>query len=467
MQTRLLALLLFICLAGCAHYQPEPISPGEKLSELESRSLKDEQLRRYLEAGLNREFAVWPPAEWDLNALTLVAFFFHPDLDAARAKWDVAEAGEITAGQSPNPTISVSPAYDSTTFIPTPWIVGLNLDVPIETAGKRGLRQQQARNLSEAARLGLATVAWEVRSRLRQALVEIWTAREAEVLLKQQQAVQQDIVKLLEGQLEAGAVSLNELTRERITLEQTQMASLDAHNRCVQGRVQLASALGLPAQALNGVELSFVDFARTPDEIPSAEARRRALLSRADLLGALAEYATSEASLQLEVAKQYPDFHLSPGYQYDQGDNKWGVGIGFELPVMNRNRGPIAEAEARRREQAAKFNSIQARVLGEIENALAGLDNARQKLAAAATLLEQLGRQERIAQGMFEAGEVSRQAVATAKLERAIAALGQLDAQAKAQMALGQLEAALQIPLDLPLPSFETLIEAAKPGKKW
>ncbi len=37
------------------------------------------------------------------------------------------------------------------------------LDIPIETAGKRGYRMAEARYLSEAARLNIAQTAWEVR----------------------------------------------------------------------------------------------------------------------------------------------------------------------------------------------------------------------------------------------------------------------------------------------------------------
>ena len=68
-----------------------------------------------------------------------------------------------------------------------------------------------------------------------------------------------------------------------------------------------------------------------------------------------------------EVAKQYPDVRLSPGYQYDQGDNEWSLGLSVDLPILNQNQGGIAEAEARRTEAAAKFNAIQAKVVAEID----------------------------------------------------------------------------------------------------
>ncbi len=429
---------------GCRHFEPQPIEPARSLEKLEQRSLADAGLKQFVQSRLKRE-----PVAWDLETLTLAAFYFHPDLDAARARWAVTEAGKVTAGQRPNPTLSVSPGYDSTTHIPSPWIVSASLDVPIETAGKRSKRIAQAEHLSQAARLGIASTAWEVRTRLRRALLELWSAQESEAALAAQHDAQKEIVRLLEGQRDAGAATLSEVTRERIALEQTRVTLLDAQNRRTTASVQLATALGVPSRALDGVKLSFDAFTQPPAELPSAEARHRALLNRADVLAGLAEYAASESALQLEIARQYPDVHLSPGYQYDQGDNKWGLGLSVELPVLNQNQGPIAEAEARRREQAAKFNSLQARVLGEIEIALAGYDTARAKLAAAATVIQQLDKQERLTQGMFEAGEVSRQAVAAARVERTTAALSQLDARLRAQDALGQLENALQLPSEL------------------
>jgi outer membrane protein TolC len=130
--------------------------------------------------------------------------------------------------------------------------------------------------------------------------------------------------------------------------------------------------------------------------------------------------------------------------------------LSFELPVLNQNRGPIAEAEARRRESAARFDALQARVIGEIDTALAGCRNARQKFAVATELLSQAQKQEHAAEEMARVGGLSRQAVATARLETANIGLARLDALLKVQQAAATLENALQLPLELP----ESLINA-------
>ncbi|HPA19567.1 MAG TPA: TolC family protein [Verrucomicrobiae bacterium] len=443
----------FLFLAGCAHFVPQPIAPSDNLRRFEARSLSDPGLRQYAVRALKGEFPAWPPVAWDLRMLTLAALYFHPDMEAARARLALAEAGKITAGQRPNPTLSVGPSLNSTTILPSPWLVTASLDVPIETAGKRGHRLAQARHLSEAAAHGVATAAWGVRSRLRSALLEAWAAEESGRLLEQQLAAQDEIVRLIEGRLTAGAAAPMDLSRERVALERTRMDALDARNRRAQSTVRLAAALGVPTKKMEGVPMSFDAFTRPPRALSPAEARRRALLSRADIRAALAEYAATESALQLEIAKQYPDVHLGPAYEFDQGDHKWGLGLNLELPLLNRNRGPIAEAEARRREAAAKFNGLQASVLGEIEGSLAEQEAARQKVAAAEKLVSELARQEHLAKGSFEAGEISREAVAAAAVERTSAALAQFEARVRWAEAQGRLEAALQSPLDMPPPA--------------
>jgi len=456
-------ILMAIALAGCVRFQPQPLSPENVASSFEQRSLTSDEFRLYAETNLHRAFLTWPPAAWDLETLTLGALYYNPDLAVARANYEAVFAGETTAAQRLNPSLNVSPAYNATTAVPSPWLVTATLDVPIETAGKRGHRIAQAGHLSDAAGFALTTAAWDVRVRLRRGLLEVWMAQESETLLRQQLAAQESIVGMLEKELAAGGITPAEVTRERIALDQTRLALLEAQNRLAQARPQLAAVIGVPSAALDARPISFDFFTQPPADLPPAEARRRALFNRADILGALANYAASESALQLEIAKQYPDVHLSPGYEFDQGDSKWGVGLNVELPVLNRNRGPIAEAEARRRESAAKFNALQSRVFGEIETALAGCQNAQKTYAAAQALWGHSQAQERATAETFKAGEVSAQSVVAAKLETAHAAVARLDALFKAQQAAATLESALQLPLELPEPLASTPPAQANP----
>ena len=443
-------------LAGCTHFRSQPLAPAETAARLESRSLGEPALKGFLEKNLHRELTNWPAASWDFDMLTLAAFYYHPSLDVARGRWAVAEAVKITAGGRPNPTLNVTPGYNTTTLTPSPWIPLGFLDIPVETAGKRGYRIAQAVGLSESARLNIASVAWQARSGVRRSLVALHAAQGAEVLLREQQGLQAENLGLLERQHEAGAVSAFEVSQAGIAADNARLGLRDAERQSAEARVQLAEAIGVPVSALAGVKFSFEGWGQLAGEASVTDARRQALLNRSDILSGLADYAAIEAGLQLEIAKQYPDVHLQPGYQFDQGDSKWSLGITVELPVLNQNQGPIAEAKARRTEAAARFNALQAGVLFEIDRAVAGYHAALQKRADADELLARSQKQEQRSRAMFEAGEISKGDLVALRLQLSAAKMARLDGLIKSQQALAQLEDALQSPLGLPASVWQT-----------
>jgi len=180
------------------------------------------------------------------------------------------------------------------------------------------------------------------------------------------------------------------------------------------------------------------------DALLAPVARDRALQSRSDLLGLLAEYAASETALRLEIARQYPDIHVTPGYQFDQGEHKWSLGLSVELPLLNQNQGPIAEAEAKRKETAARFLALQAQIISGIDQAASELKILRQQRTRAENLLE-LQRQQRDAtEAAFKAGDADRLELTAAQVEATLTELTAADLEARQIAALGRLEDALQ-----------------------
>src|SRR5262249_13169363 len=148
------------------------------------------------------------------------------------------------------------------------------------------------------------------------------------------------ILERQEQQAKLGEIAPSESLTARITLEKARLDLSDARRQRVEARSHVAEALGISLRALNDVKLMDA-LSQTTDEVrelTSAEIRRAALTTRPDILSALAEYAASQSALQLEIAKQYPDVHLQPGYEFDQGDSKWSLGFTVDLPVLNQNQ---------------------------------------------------------------------------------------------------------------------------------
>jgi outer membrane protein TolC len=278
-------------------------------------------------------------------------------------------------------------------------------------------------------------------------LLELTAANDRAALLQKQLNVQEQIAKLLEQRLAAGAVAQPELTTARIALNKTLLDLGDAKSKRAEARARLAQSIGLSADAIDGVEFAFDFNERSTDELTSKSARGIALRGRSDVLGALADYAASEAELRLQVAKQFPDVHLNPGYQFDQGDNKWTLGISVELPVLNQNQGPIAEARAQREVAAARFIELQAGIIGEIDRAIAAERTAQEQLATSDQLLDAEEQQRQSVEAQLKAGAADPLDALSAQLELGMSAVAHLDGQMKWQQSLGALEDALQRPI--------------------
>ena len=436
-------------IAGCASFHPRPLLPAQTASDFEGRTLKDAGLKKFLEKNLLHEISPWPPGRWDFRMLTLAAFYYHPDLDVARAKWGVAEAGVITAGGRPNPGLGVSSGFISNQKSGVnPWLYGLSLDIPIETAGKRGYRLARASHLSKAARLNIAATAWQVRSSLRSNLVNLYAADRSETLLKKQVLIQEEIVKLMEKRLAAGEVSLPDLALAQISIDQVRLSLIESQRQSAEALVQVAGSLGLPLSAVKGINLSFDFIERESVNLPSDDIRRQALMNRVDILAELSGYDATQFELQLEIARQYPDIRIGPAYSFDDAQNKWTLGLSVTLPVFNRNEGPIAEAEARRKESAARFVALQARIISEIDSNSAGYQESLKKLHMADSLLSTQREQMQAMLKMFHYGEADSLALKEDQMKLSAAELSRLKAFISSQLSWGLLEDALQRPLD-------------------
>ena len=448
---RRLWLLALGLLSGCATFQPRPISPAGSLAAYESRSLADPGLGKFLAA--NRVAVPGRGQPWDLKALTLAAFYYQPSLAYARAQLLAAQAARITARERPNPSLSLTPAHDSgVPGVSSPWIVPVAIDWPIQTAGRRGDRMAEARHLAAAARWDLEGTVWGVRSRLRSALLDLFTARQTESLLARQVSALRSVLNLLEGQFRAGVVSSYDVTRARIALDNATLARQAQQGRIREARIALASAIGVPISALRGVHPSFAGFKQFPRDLTRPAVRQQALLGRSDVRAALAQYAASQSALKLEVARQWPNIALGPGYAWNSqlaGDREWQLGLSLTLPVLNQNHGPIAEARARRRVAAAQFLGVQSAAVAQIDGALAAYRSTLGQVRTAESLLGNLTRQLKSIRAQVNAGELQPLDLANAEVAFFAGAQNRLAARIAAQQALGALQDAVQSPLTL------------------
>ncbi len=142
-----------------------------------------------------------------------------------RERLAASEGAVITARTKPNPNLTAASGY--TNAERAPYALQFALDWTIETAGKRTYRTNQAQNLLGASRIALGETAWQIRSRVRAALLDhLLASRELEAL-RQEQQTRTQALKLYDERLAAGEISQPEVdvVRTSITLLDVTMRS--------------------------------------------------------------------------------------------------------------------------------------------------------------------------------------------------------------------------------------------------
>jgi outer membrane protein, heavy metal efflux system len=442
---RIVPLALIFWLAGCSvqRYQPAPIVPSITASKFESRSLNDTSLRSFEEHSLGHGVSPWPPKSWDLQSLSLAALYFNPTLDLARARFATAEGAIVTARARPNPTFDLVPG------VPAPYLLTQDFLFLIETAGQRGLRVQMAQDLNQAAQFDLADSAWTVVMGVRLALLNYLVASRNLELLRSEEKAREDQVGILKQVLSAGEITRANVDLTRIDLSKAEVAIRTAEGQVADAKSALAAAIGIPVAGLDKAEFSWpqMETPPAPESLSAVQVQRDAVLNRLDIRRSLDQYAAADAALQLEIAKQYPNFHIGPGYTYEERKSFFNVGFSTTLPIFNRNQGPIAEAEGRRKEAAATFLQTQAQVIERSERALAVYTAALKEVSEAQSLYQIQETQLKAIQQAIRTGADYRLSLDGAQIQLSVLAGAKLNALARAQRALGDLEDAVQRPL--------------------
>jgi outer membrane protein, heavy metal efflux system len=434
--------------SGFREYRPEPVSLPAQAAALDTRTLDNPRLQMFIAASMRAGESAGE-SEWDLGRLTLAAVYYHPDIALARSRLESASAAVITAAQIPNPTASADLTISPLTISPA-------INFLIETFGRREYRTAQAQALADAAREDVTTAAWQVRGRVRTALLNLWAAQRRSEYLLQRSSLQVQLVQLLETRLAEGEASALDVTRERINRNQFSVALRDADRQSGDARAQLATAIGVPIQSLEDTTFSLDAFesAQFPDMV--AVLRRQALTGRSDVQALFAQYSAAESAVRLELAKQYPNLSLGPGYTYEPGPNQYEftLATAADLPVFNQNQGPIAEAEARRRGIATQLIALQAQTIGAIDAAITSYRTTSAGVEAADALLAESKTRNDQVMRSFEAGDTDRPTLVAAGIELSTAELSRIDAVVQQRQAIGALEDALQRELFEPQTNF-------------
>jgi outer membrane protein TolC len=423
------------------------------VDEFVSRSFEDPGLRKALDRGLPARRADWPRRQWDRADLLFAMLYFNDSVAAGRAAVDVSTAARGTARELPNPQIELEGEYANQHDGSPLWLWGVASEWLLDFGVRRGMRISVADLGEQQAAYELTEQVWKIRRDLQRAFAERLLAQREVALLETVKADRDSQLEMARRQLEVGASARGEVDRLVSDALADEQKLNEARSRASAAESALATAVGVPVRALEAVHLSWPDL-DDPAPIPEErleQGREESVLERADVRGAVVGYSLAEAALRLEVSKQYPDIAIGPAYQWDHGVKRLQFNLFLTLPVLNRNRGAIAEAEARRAQAGAKLEATVASAYTEIDEAIRQWRLARARLEGArGGVYETAQRLYSTVEHGFAAGANDRTELVAARTARTLAQLQVIEAVRGARLALIDLEGSMRGPLQGP-----------------
>ncbi|HKW94836.1 MAG TPA: TolC family protein [Methylomirabilota bacterium] len=437
-------------LAGCATYVPRPLDPArlaDALAPPTATELTDAagRLAHPRLAPIALDFS----KPLSARALGVIAVLVNPELKALRQQEKVAQAQVFAAGLLPDPQISGGLAFPAGAPAGVTGLVeayNASVNWAVAALVTRPARIRVARAQAEQVRNDIAWREWLVAGQARLLARRVGYLTLQETTAREAATVAGQLLDVTRGNLERGDATIAEFGLRQAAYLDAQDRALALGRQLETGRQELNRILGLgPAQP---VAVAPPRVAMAP--LPSAPAGLfdRAQTARLDLAALRAGYASQEARVHRAVLGQYPALNLGVGRARDTGGVVTiGFSVALDLPILDRNRGVIAVAEATRDQLWAEYANRLHQTRADIARLDADLRQIAREHAALARELPGLVRAERTLRGALATHDVTF-------LEYEAVRAGVLDKELKRlslEQAAGEQQVALEMAVGQPL----------------
>lgn len=321
------------------------------------------------------------------------------ELQLARTAVSGAEADVLTAGQLPNPQISLNITQISpwSGYGAGPWKDKkmdnvLRLDQLIERGSKRELRVRGADARLDASRRDLDDTGRQMLLILQQTYYDLHLAQEKRRLAGEVAASYDKSLETGRIRQKAGDISQVELSRLQIDKSRADNDARQTQAELEQAQVALAYLIGREGDA----SLLVADDGWPP--LGDRQLKRGDLEQRPDVAAARLRMVAAEAASDLAKAQKTRDVTFGVQYEHNmqsEPTNSYGFGVSVPLFIFHEYEGDIARAEAELTAARLIYERTLAQAVGSADQAGSALRSAEERLRRLETGL--LGDAERVA----------------------------------------------------------------------
>jgi cobalt-zinc-cadmium efflux system outer membrane protein len=368
--------LIVITLSGCASYQPKPLVPHDVLRDLQRVRLET------LAASPTPTVDTGPPRFDPTDGLSseeavAVALFANPALRAFRRERGVAEGEVVAAGVLSNPFLEVTWLHieNLTKSLATSGFdIGLRWSPP--RPGEIAAKRARAEARLAEVRAQIADEEWKLAADARKAHASVLATRERRRFADAALALQGRVRQFLRDKRDLGDASRLEANLIELEYFETVREREAILTEETRARQELNRVLGLPPLthvALQGEDLAYRALRLHPGVLEAVMIDRRP-----DLRVAREAYEQAQQQLRLAHILRIPWLSFGPAWERDGSAeegviNKVGVGIGFEIPLANLNRGELMRLDAARERLREGFAASVHTARAEVAEALRAL----------------------------------------------------------------------------------------------
>ncbi|HET9887170.1 MAG TPA: TolC family protein [bacterium] len=290
--------------------------------------------------------------ELTLEQAIALAIAHSPELEASSSAIRAAEANHQQARAWPNPNFSFDwenwggslpgASQSEMTFA---------LQQFFELGGKRAARTSAAAEVQRAAQLDSSSARAAVIAEVKQRFYEVVAMEQLLGLAREDAAASEELSATVHAKVRAGAASPAEEARAAVDLASSTLDRTLLEKELDLARVRLAALWGKSTEPPSRLAGSLDSLS----SVPSAQAVLDLAASHPEIVRTDFEIRAREAEIRAQRAQRIPDVGVEAGVRTFQetGEEGFVAGVLLPLPLWDRNRGGILEAEAAlAREQA-------------------------------------------------------------------------------------------------------------------
>lgn len=383
---------LLAAVAGCASYQPQPLTAARVEAALQPPGPAELQvLAREISHPFLRPVVLQPDQGLTPESAAVLAVLLNPGLRAARDQRQLAEAQLLAAGLLPNPELIYSldvPTGGDTSGKVDAFGLGLNWEVTALIS--RAARVSAAKAGRKAVDLEIAWQEWQIAQAAKSAVYRLLSLQRQAALAEQAGREMARTLARIQAAVSAGSLTTDALRAARASELQARQQQLDLEQQADRQRRQLRRLLGLPED--RSIQLNRTIQLPSRLEPPAEQQLLDGLEQRRlDLLALKRGYNRQEEAVRAAILEQFPRISLGPTFSRDTDRlQTTGFSLSIELPLLNRQQGRIVRERATRQKLFDEYVNRVFEARSDIGLLLSGVGFLNRQLATAETAVSEL-----------------------------------------------------------------------------